>query len=107
MNIKLFLFFLVFLISGCGILQQDYTWCECKDYSLDGISYSVLRGKDGGTIDLDAIETCAEKVIDLLDFNMKPKEMTVDFIQQVSWEICENGFYKGKGSDNRGKKYYE
>ena len=38
---------------------------------------------------------------------MEPKEMTVDFIQQVSWEICENGFYKGKGSDNRGKKYYE
>ena len=72
------------LLTGCGVFQSDYTWCECKDYSLDGISYSVLRVKNAGTIDLDAIENCAEKVIDLLDFNMEPREMTVEIFCKLS-----------------------
>jgi len=93
-------FLLTFLIfSSCS--KPDY--CECKVISREAIKASAGLPSD---MDLDDLEDCAEKVKEDLDFNMPADKISIDYIQQVSYEMCEYGYYEGKHSDSRGKKYY-
>lgn len=97
------------IFQGIQSLYYSFTldWCDCKKISQDAISYSVLRGDYDTSVDIDALEFCAEKTIDLVDLDLDPDEVTSDYISQVSYEVCKNGYYEGKGKNRRGKKYYD
>ena len=82
-------------------LFTDY--CECQKVSQN-LLYRV-RGEEINEFDLDRSEQCAINIVSDLDINMDPKKMNLDFIQQVSYEMCENGYYVTKGK-NGGKKIY-
>ena len=104
-NTAIFFFPSLTLYFLGSLVNPNYSWCECKEISTDAITYSVLRGEHDSSVDIDAFEKCAEKTIDLMDFDLEPDQISADYISQVSYEICENGFYEGKGSNNRGKRY--
>jgi hypothetical protein len=65
-------------------------YCECK-----GIPSKV---------DFDKLEDCADKVKEDIMLDMPSDQISIDYIQQVSYEMCEHGFYEGKGRDS--KKHY-
>jgi hypothetical protein len=98
-KIKLLFLLTTLILASCS----KPSYCECKDISREAITASVGLPSD---VDLDALEDCAEKVKEDLDFSMPADKIGIDYIQQVSYEMCEYGYYEGKGSDNRGKKYY-
>lgn len=86
-----------FVLLGLGSwLNPNYTYCECQEISGDALAWSVLRGREGSTakFDEDAVRVCAEKIIDDFDFDMTPDKMNIDFISQVSYEVCKYGFYQ-------------
>jgi hypothetical protein len=98
---KIKLLFLSTLLVFASCSKPSY--CECNDIASEVISAHVGLKSD---VDLDAAEDCAEKVRELLDFNMPADKISMSYINQVSNEICNHGYYEGKGSNNRGKKYY-
>ena len=98
MKIKIILLALGFLtIISCS----KPTYCECETISRDAIVASVGLPRD---VDIDKLEDCAEKVKKDINLNMPASQISIDFIQQVSYEMCKHGYYEGKGSDY--KKYY-
>ena len=101
------IFLMVKLIIN--INAPNPTWCDCDKAAGDAIDYSVFRGRNGSTAKYDekTIKACAKKVLKLnKTLNIEPDELSIEYISQFSYEICKNGYYEGKGSDNRGKKYY-
>lgn len=91
------------------LLEPNPTWCDCDKAAGDAIEYSAFRGKNGSTAKYDekTIRACAKKVLKLnKTLNIEPDELSIEYISQFSYEICKNGYYEGKGSDNRGEKYY-
>ncbi|AMQ56174.1 hypothetical protein [Algoriphagus sanaruensis] len=88
-----------FIISGCA----KPSYCECVEISKEAISGSVGLPSN---FDLDELEDCGQKVKEDIGLNLPADKIGIDFIQQVSYEMCNNGFYEGKHSDNRGRKYY-
>lgn len=87
------------LISLTGCSKPRY--CECKDVSGKAISASIgIPSK----VDFDKLEDCADKVKEDIKLDMPSDQISIDYIQQVSYEMCEHGFYEGKGSDS--KKHY-
>lgn len=90
-------------------LEPNPSWCDCDKAVGEAIQYSVFQGQAGSTAEYDesTVKACAKKVLKVnTDLNMEPEELSIDYISQFSYEICKNGYYEGKGSDNRGKKYY-
>lgn len=98
---KMKLLFLLTLLIFASCSKPSY--CECVGISREAIKASVGLPSD---VDLDDLKDCAKKVKEDLDFSMPADKISIDAIQQVSYEMCEYGYYEGKGSDNRGKKYY-
>ena len=98
-KIKLLFLLTPLILANCS----EPSYCECKDISREAIKASVGFPSD---VDLDDLEDCAEKVKKDLDFNMPADKISIGYIQQVSYEMCEYGYYEGKGSNNRGKRYY-
>jgi hypothetical protein len=49
---------------------------------------------------------CAKKAKEDLELNMPANKIGIEFISQVSFEICKYGYYEGKGGADRGKKFY-
>jgi hypothetical protein len=96
---KLLFLLIPLLLASCS----KPSYCKCEDVSREAITASIGLQSD---LDLDDLDDCAEKVKEDLDFSMPADKIGVDFIQQVSYEMCKYGYYEGKGSDNRGKKYY-
>ena len=91
--------------NSVSFLVKTY---ECTNF-LRNTHYSVFRGRNGSTAKYDekTIKACAKKVLKLnKTLNIEPDELSIEYISQFSYEICKNGYYEGKGSDNRGKKYY-
>lgn len=100
---KVFKFLLLLtpiILASCS--KPTYTYCECEDISREAILASVGMPNDYSSSDLLA---CAEKVKEDMEFDMPAKRIGIDYIQQVSYEMCTYGFYEGRGAD-RGKKYY-
>lgn len=90
-------------------LEPNPTWCDCDKVAGDAIDYTLWRGQNGSTAKYDEklVRACAKKVLRVnKDLKLEPEEIGVEYISQFSYEICKNGYYEGKGSDNRGKKYY-
>lgn len=90
-------------------LEPNPSWCDCDKAVGEAIQYSVFQGQAGSTAKYDesTVKACARKVLKVnTDLNIEPEELSLDYILQFSSEICTNGYYEGKGSDNRGKKYY-
>ena len=103
----IFLFFFIKFINY--IFVPNPTWCDCDEAIGNAIEYSVMRGEAGSTAEYDkkTVRACAEKVLELnKDLNVEPEELSIDYMAQFSYEICKYGYYEGKNSDNRGKKYY-
>jgi hypothetical protein len=98
-NNKLSLLFLGFLtIISCS----KPTYCECETISRDAIVVtSIGLPRD---VNLDKLEDCAEKVKKDINLNIPASQISIDYIQQVSYEMCKHGYYEGKGRDY--KKYY-
>lgn len=97
-NLKKVSIFLGFLtIISCS----KPTYCECETISRDAIVASVGLPRN---VNLDKLEDCAEKVKKDINLNLPASQISIDYIQQVSYEMCKNGYYEGKGSDY--KKYY-
>jgi len=98
-NIKKVSIFLGFLtIISCS----KPTYCECETISRDAIVVSSIGlARD---VNLDKLEDCAEKVKKDINLNLPASQISIDYIQQVSYEMCKNGYYEGKGRDY--KKYY-
>ena len=71
--------------------RSDY--CYCEEKSSDAIKYRAL-GSDYGSFNRSAIKFCAKKIIDKMDFDMDWDNMSIDFMQQFSYEMCEYGYYK-------------
>jgi hypothetical protein len=84
-------------------VSMDY--CDCSEYSSDALIYSAM-GSDYGSFNESAIEFCADKIIDKMDFDMDSGKLSIDYMKQFSYEMCEYGYYETKGSDG-GKKIYE
>lgn len=101
------LFVISLIFQGLQSIYYSITvdYCDCKEYSKDAISYSVL-GSDYGSFNESAIEHCADMIIDVMDFDMDSDKMSMDYIQQFSYEMCKNGYYETKGK-NGGKKIYD
>ena len=77
------------------------TYYECKDISGKAISASIgIPSK----VDFDKLEDCADKVKEDINLDMPSDQISIDYIQQVSYEMCEYGSFEGKGRDH--KKYY-
>lgn len=92
-----FVIILIFSIISCS----NPTYCDCKDISGKAISASIgIPSK----LDFDKLEDCADKVKEDIKLDMPSDQISIDYIQQVSYEICEHGFYDGKGRDS--KKHY-
>ena len=94
MKKTIYILFAVFSLLSCS--KPNY--CECREISRDAISRV--------DVDLDGWEDCAEKVKEDLNFSIQADEIGINFIYQVSYEMCEYGYYEGKHSNDRGKKYY-
>ena len=84
-------------------MTMDY--CDCQKYSSDAIIYSVSGSDGGGSFNDSAITFCADKIIDIMDFDMDSDKLSMSYIQQFSYEMCEYGFYTTKGSDGERKIY--
>ena len=85
------------ILIGLGSwLNPSYTYCECQQITADAISWTVLRGQYGSTAKFDeaGVDACNKKVIDALDLDVESGKMNVEFTQQVSYEICTDGYYK-------------
>ena len=79
MKIKIILLALGFLtIISCS----KPTYCECETISRDAIVASVGLPRD---VDIDKLEDCAEKVKKDINLNMPASQISIDFIQQVSY----------------------
>ena len=92
------LFIISLIFQGVQFVYYSITmdYCDCKEYSRDVISNNVL-GSDYGSFNESAIEFCADKIIDKMDFDMDSGEISVDFMAQFSSEMCEYGYYKSGG----------
>jgi len=101
------LFVISLIFQGLQSIYYSITvdYCDCEEYSEDAISYSVL-GSDYGSFNESAIEHCADMIIDVMDFDMDSDKMSMDYIQQFSYEMCKYGYYETKGKDG-GKKIYD
>ena len=101
------LFIISLIFQGVQFVYYSITmnYCDCKEYSRDAISNNVL-GSDYGSFNESAIEFCADKIIDKMDFDMDSDEISVDYMHQFSYEMCEYGYYETKGS-NGGEKVYD
>lgn len=100
MKNKLKVSFLIFSFSsiiGCS----SPTYCECVDISREAISASIGIPSD---VDLDKLEDCGDKVKEDIMLDMPSDQISIDYIQQVSYEMCKHGSFEGKGRDY--KKYY-
>lgn len=84
------------------------TWCDCDKAAGEAIEYSLFQGREGSSAkyDKNIVTACAEKAIQLTDLKIEPKEMDINYLAQIAYEICKNGYYEGKYADDRGKKYY-
>lgn len=93
-----YLILLARIITSCT--TPDY--CECKKISSDAIiaSSGIPR-----SVDLDELIKCGEKVKNDIELKIPSDKISINYIQQVSYEMCNFGFYEGKGSDS--KKYYK
>ena len=88
----------LFFMSSCS--KPNY--CECKEISLQAIYANVGLPNN---VNLSKLKDCEDKIKDDNLPSVPPGNQTLaDYIQQVSYEMCEFGFYEGKGLDN--KKYY-
>ncbi|WP_297867877.1 hypothetical protein [uncultured Flavobacterium sp.] len=77
------------------------TYCECEVISSKAISASVGIPSD---VDLDKLEDCGDKVKEDIMLDMPSDQISIDYIQQVSYEMCKHGSFEGKGRDHL--KYY-
>lgn len=84
-------------IMGCS----SPTYCECVDISREAISASIGIPSH---VDLNKLEDCADKVKEDIMLAMPSGQISIDYIQQVSYEMCKHGFFESKGRDQ--KKYY-
>lgn len=84
------------------------TWCDCDKAVGEAIEYSLFQGREGSSAkyDKNIVTACAEKAIQLTQLKIEPKEMDISYLAQIAYEICKHGYYEGKYSDDRGKKYY-
>lgn len=84
------------------------TWCDCDKAVGEAIEYSLFQGKEGSSAKYDKsiVTVCAEKAIHLTDLKIEPKEMNINYLAQVAFEVYKHGYYEGKYSDDSGKKYY-
>jgi hypothetical protein len=89
--------FVIIFTASCA--KPNY--CECEDVSREAIYASVRLPSN---VDFDKLKDCARKVKEDVMLNMPSDQISVDYIQQVSYEMCKNGFYEGKGNDHN--KYY-
>lgn len=97
-TIKVFIIFYILLISfSCS--KPNY--CECEEVSGQAIKASVGLPSD---VDFNKLEDCGDKVSEDINLNMPGDKISIDFIQQVSYEMCKYGYYQGKGYN--GNKYY-
>ena len=80
---KISLLSLGFLIS---ISCSKPTYCECETISRDAIVASVGLPRD---VNLDKLEDCAEKVKKDINLNLPASQISIDYIQQVSYEMCK------------------
>jgi hypothetical protein len=87
-------------IIATSCATPDY--CECDQVSSDAIVASAGIPRD---VDLGDLKRCGKKVKNDIGLEMPSDKISIDFIQQVSYEMCKFGFYEGKGKDS--KKYYE
>ena len=97
------LLYTVFLLTFLFVSCSKPTYCECEKAALDVVSASVGVPND---VDFDVAEDCAKMTVDLLDVNVHPDKISMSLVSQVAHEICKYGYYEGKHSDDRGKKYY-
>lgn len=97
--LKISIFFLIVSLTSCN----KPTYCECEEISQKAI---VASAGIPSNVDLDDLEDCGEKIKEDLDFSMPADQIGIDFIQQVSYEMCKNGYYEGKHQNDKGKKYY-
>jgi hypothetical protein len=92
-----------------NITKPNPTWCDCDKAAGEAIEYSLFQGREGSSAKYDerTVEACAEKVLELnSNLDIDPEDLSIEYILQFSGEICTYGYYEGKGSDNRGKRYY-
>jgi hypothetical protein len=98
-----------FLIKvSINFIFPNPTWCDCDKAVSEAIEYSLFQGKEGSNAKYDksTVTLCAEKAIILTDLKISPKNMDINYLAQVAFEVCKHGYYEGKYSDDRGKKYY-
>jgi hypothetical protein len=92
------------ILLGLGSwISPNYDYCECEKvgeyYVLKSISSEELVDTKYDSWDLDA---CGEKVVDDIDLDMDPDKMNIDYLYEVSSEMCTNGFY----TKQNGEKVY-
>jgi hypothetical protein len=75
------------------------TYCECEDISREAISASIGIPSN---VDLDKLGGCGDKVKEDIMLDMPSDQISIDYIQQVSYEMCKQGNFEGKDH----KKYY-
>ena len=85
------------MLFNCQTIYYNLTldYCDCKEYSRDAVKYYSL-GPDYGSYSSSAIESCANRIIDQLDLDISSDKMSIDYISQVSYEVCEYGSYKSR-----------
>lgn len=104
---------LILLVSGLLLLglgswlNPNYDYCECEKFAEGAILKSVGIKEDdplypGAKFDESAVTSCAEKVKQELDLDMKTDDMTIEYIYEVSGGMCNTGYYQ----KNNGDKVY-
>ena len=98
-NMRISLIFLIALLLMTSCAKPSY--CECEEISREAIYKSVGLKSN---VNFSKLEACADKVKEDIMLEMPSDQISIDYIQQVSYEMCKHGFYEGKGREN--KKYY-
>jgi hypothetical protein len=93
---KIFLIGALFTLLSCS----TPSYCECEEYSKQAVLASAGIPSD---VDMGAVESCAKKVKKDLSLKLSVNEMSVDYINQVSHEMCLYGYYELR--DGSGKVF--
>jgi len=91
----------IILSLFCVYSCSKPSYCECEEISREAIKASVGLPNN---VNLNKLEDCGDKVKEDVMLDMPSDQISVDYIQQVSYEMCKYGFYEGKGINS--KKYY-
>tara|TARA_B100001758_G_C18175880_1_gene486831 strand:- start:197 stop:517 length:321 start_codon:yes stop_codon:yes gene_type:complete len=89
----------ILFISSCA----SPTYCEC-DEQISEAKMAALGMQSNPNFRI--VEDCNEMVNRDLGLNIRASKMSLDFSSQVAYQMCEQGYYEGMHSNDKGVKYY-